>query len=71
MHLTEKICKLNTVIGYRIDLYFCKYKFEFKVEELGQAGTFLNNKIERQEALERKLDCVFIRINPDEKHFNI
>ena len=28
-------------------------------------------KIVRQGALERELDCVFIRINPDEKDFNI
>ena len=28
-------------------------------------------KIERQKALEKELNCVFIRINPDEKDFNI
>ena len=57
-----------TVIGYRIDLYFHKHKL---ATELGHADWNLNNEIERQKALERELDYVFIRINPDEKDFNI
>ena len=60
-----------TVIGYRIDLYFHKHKLAIEVDELGHADRNLNNEIERQKALERELDCVFIRINPDEKDFNI
>ena len=31
----------------------------------------INNEIERQKALEKELNCLFIRINPDEKDFNI
>ena len=31
----------------------------------------MNYKIERQKALEKELNCIFIRINPDEKDFNI
>ena len=31
----------------------------------------LSNEIERQKTLEKELDCVFIRINPDEISFNI
>ena len=60
-----------TVIGYRVDLYFHKHKLVFEVNELGYDDRNLNNEIERQKALERELDCVFIRINPDEKNFNI
>ena len=60
-----------TVIGNRIDLYFYKHKLAIEVDELGHADRNLNNEIERQKALERELDCVFIRINPDEKDFNI
>ena len=59
----------NSVLGYRIDLYFHKYKLE--VDELGHADGNINNEIERQKALERGLNCVFITINPDEKDFNI
>ena len=60
-----------TVIGYRIDLYFHKHKLAIEVDELGHADRNLDNEIERQKALERELNCVFIRINPDEKDFNI
>ena len=56
-----------TVIGYRIDLYFHEYKLAIEVDELGHADRNINNEIERQKALERELNCVFIRINPDEK----
>ena len=31
----------------------------------------VNNEIERQKALERELNCVFIRIGPDAPNFNI
>ena len=58
-----------TVISYRIDLYFHKHKLPIEVGELRQADRNLNNEIERQKALKRELDCVFIRINPD--NFNI
>ena len=60
-----------TVIGYRIDLYFHKQKLAVEVDEIGHADRNLNNKIKRQKVLERELDYVFIRINPDEKDFAI
>ena len=60
-----------TVIGYRIDLYFHKHKLAIEVDELGHADRNMNNEIERQKTLEKELNCVFIRINPDEKDFNI
>ena len=60
-----------TVIDYRIDLYFHKHKLSIEVDELGHADRNLDNEIERQKTLERELNCVFIRINPDEKDFNI
>ena len=60
-----------TVIGYRIDLYFHEYKLAIEVDELGHTNRNINNEIERQKALEKELNCIFIRINPDEKDFNI
>ena len=60
-----------SVLGYRIDLYFCKYKLATEVDELGHVDRNLSNEIERQRALEKELDFVFIRINPDEENFNI
>ena len=67
----EDVQSQYTVIGYRIDLYFHKHKLAIEVDELEHAYWNLNNEIERQKALERELDFAFIRINPDEKDFNI
>ena len=60
-----------SVLGYRIDLYFHKVKIAIEVDELGHAEKNLSNEIERQKALEKEVDCVFMRINPDKKDFNI
>ena len=60
-----------TFIGYKIDLYFHEYKLAIEVDELGHNDRNIDYEIQRQKALERELNCVFIRINPDEKDFNI
>ena len=60
-----------TVLRYRIDLYFHKYKLAIEVDELGHSDKNVNDEIERQRALERELNCVFIRSNPDAADFNI
>ena len=67
----ENIQTQYRVLGYRIDLYFHKYKFAIEVDELGHTNRNINNEIERQKALENELHCVFIRINPDEKDFKL
>ena len=67
----ENIQTQYSVLGYRIDFYFHEYKLAIEVDELGHAGRNINNEIERQKALEKEFNCVFIRINPDEKDFNI
>ena len=59
------------VLGYRIDLYFHNNNLAIEVDELGHAVRNLSNEIERQKVLEKELNCVFIRINSDEKNFNI
>ena len=60
-----------TVLGYRIDLYFHKYKLAIEVDELGHNDRNIDYEIKRQQALERELNCVLIRINPDAIGFNI
>ena len=60
-----------SVVGYRTDLYFHKHKLAIEIDELGHADRNLSNELERQKALEKEVDCIFIRINLDEKKFNI
>ena len=60
-----------SVLGCRIDLYFHKHKLAIEVDELGHADRNLSDEIERRKALEKELDCLFIRINLDGKNFNI
>ena len=60
-----------SVLGYRIHLYFYKHKLAIEVDELGHADRNLSNELKRQKALEKELGSVFIRINPNEKNFNI
>ena len=67
----ENIQTQYSVLGYRIGLYFHKYKLAIEVDKLGHADRNINNEIEGQKALEKELTCVFIRINRDEKDFNI
>ena len=60
-----------TVLNFRIDLYFHKYKLAIQVDELGHHDRNINYKIQRQKALEIELDCAFIRINLGATDFNI
>ena len=67
----ENIQTQYSVLGYSIDLYFHEYKLTIEVDELGHTNRNINNEIERQKALEKELNCIFIKINPDEKDFKI
>ena len=67
----ESIQTQYSVLGYKIDFYVHEYKLSIEVDELRHADRNINNEIKRQKALENKLSCVFIRINPNEKDFNI
>ena len=60
-----------TVLGYKIDLYLHEYNLAIEVDELGHNDRNITYEIQRQQALERELNCVFIRINPDAVDFNI
>ena len=68
MRLKEKICKLNRVFQ-ATELIFI-LKFATEVDECGHADRNINNEIERKKALQRELNCVFIRINLNKKDFN-
>ena len=57
-----------SVLDYRMDLYFHDYRLPIDVDEFGHRD---RDEKQRQKAVEKYLDCEFIRIDPDEKHFNI
>ena len=67
----ENIQTQYTVLNYRIDLYFHEYKLVIEVDGLGHNDRNIDYETQRQGALERELDCVFIRIDPDAPDFNI
>ena len=71
MNMKEKICKLNTPLQATQLIFIFINKLPTEVDELDHVDGNLNNETERQKALEKELNCVFIRINPDEKDFNI
>ena len=60
-----------SVLGYRIDLYFHDYKLAGEVDEKSHKDRNIDQEVKIQKALEKELVCEFIRINPDEKDFNI
>ena len=49
-----------SLLGYRINLYFHEYKLVIEVDGLGYTNRNINNEIQRQKALEKELNCVFI-----------
>ena len=63
----EDVQTQYSVLGYRIDFYFHKHKLAIEVDELRHAGRNLSNETEKQKALEKELDCIVIRTNPDEE----
>ena len=63
----EDVQTQYSVLGYRIDFYFHKHKLAIEVDELRHAGRNLSNETEKQKALEKELDCMVIRTNPDEE----
>ena len=67
----ENIQTQYTVLSCRIDLYFHEYKLAIEVDKVGHANRNINNEVEREKALEKEPSCAFIRINPEEKDFNI
>ena len=60
-----------TILDYRFDLYFHKYKLAIEVDKLGHNDRSVDYEKQKQKTLERELDCVFIRINPDATDFKI
>ena len=60
-----------TVDGYRIDLYFPTQKLAIECDEFGHKDRDISYEVTRQNHIETKLGCTFIRYNPDAKDFDI
>ena len=60
-----------TVDGYRIDLYFPIHKLSIECDEFGHKYRDIGYEVTRQNHIETKLGCTFIRYNPDAKNFDI
>ena len=66
----EEMIDQYCVDGYRIDLYFPKYKLAVECDEFDHNGRDIEYEVKRQKHIEIKLDCHFIRYNPDADDFD-
>ena len=57
-------------ILFRIDIYFTEYSLAVEIDEKGHTDRDLKFEEKRQEALEKKLNCTFIRINTSKENYN-
>ena len=67
IQVDENGCKY---ILFRNDVYFTEYLLAMKVDEKGHINRDLTFERKRQEALEKKLGCKFIRINTSKEGYN-
>ena len=56
---------------FRIDVYFTKYCLAIEIDEKGHTDRDLTFQQKRQEALEKKLNCTFIRFKTSKKNFDV
>ena len=72
-HYKEKIQVDNNdqeYILFRIDIYFTEYFLAVEIDEKGHTDRDLIFEEKRQKALEKKLNCTFIRINTSKKNYD-
>ena len=59
------------VDGYRIDIYFPEIKLAIECDEFGHRNYQQDEEKIREEHIRNKLNCTFIRFNPDDTNFDI
>ena len=62
----ENIQSHYRVLGSETDIYFHDYELAVEIDEYNHEDRDIGCEIERQKALEKELDCKFIRINLDQ-----
>ena len=73
MSITKKIQVDNNdqeYILFRIDIYFTEYFLAVEIDEKGHTDRDLIFEEKRQKALEKKLNCTFIRINTSKENYD-
>ena len=68
---SKEILLLHYVLSYRIDLYFPKHRLAIEVDEKENKDINQYKEVERENPIKEHFDCKFIRINPDEKDFDM
>ena len=58
-------------ILFRIDIFFTKYCLAVEIDEKGHTDRDHGFEKKRQEALEKKLNCTFIRFNTSKENFDV
>ena len=69
--LREEMYQQYSVLSYKIDLYFVKYKLAVEIDEHGHKERDSQKELSRENTIKQKLGCKFIRINPELKDFSI
>ena len=59
------------VAPYYIDLYFPSHNIAVECDEQGHRRYSKQEEDKRQKYIEQKLECAFVRYNPDDRNFNI
>ena len=68
---SEEILLQHSVLSYKIDLYFSKYRLAEEVDEKRNKDRNIDHEIKSQKEIEKEFDFEFIRINPDGKDFDV
>jgi very-short-patch-repair endonuclease len=61
----------NKKTTYRIDYYLPDFRIAIEIDEYGHSGYNKDKEKIRESFLKEKLECVFIRCNPDDEGFKI
>jgi very-short-patch-repair endonuclease len=67
----DEISLQHKVGKYFIDLYFPKYHLAIECDENDHRGRNQEDEKNREKYISEKLDCKFIRFNPDGKNYDI
>ena len=67
----EKTVLQYNVLGYQIDAYFPKHKLVIELDELGHNDRNIDKETTREYRIKQRLQCRFIRINPDKESYDI